>query len=76
MFASGLLLHLTTAAVAGAILARLGRSPAWAAAAVLFHPTLYRSTAGRSWPTPARSLGLLLAAWAVVSDRASRLAGV
>lgn len=39
VFASGLLLHLAAAVVAALLLARLGRSPLWAAL-VLFHPTL------------------------------------
>jgi hypothetical protein len=73
VFASGLLIHLATAAVAGATLARLGRSPAWAAL-VLFHPTLalYSRTV---MADPGAGLGLLVAAWAVAGTE-SRLAGV
>ncbi len=72
VFASGLLIHLATAATAGAILARLGKSPAWAAL-VLFHPTLalYSRTI---MADAGAGLGLLLAAWAVVRTE-SRLAG-
>jgi hypothetical protein len=65
-FASGLLLHLAMTAAGGALLARLGRSPLWAAL-VLFHPTLalYSRTVMADGPAGA---GLLLAALAVVSD--------
>lgn len=77
IFLSGLLLHLTTAAVAGAILSRLGRSPVWAAL-VLFHPTLaiYSRTV---MADGGAGLGLLLAALAVTrTDRRNSgvLAGV
>ena len=76
-FASGLLIHLATTAAAGAVLARLGRSPAWAAL-VLFHPTLalYSRTI---MADEAAGLGLLLAAWAVArveSPRAGLWAGL
>ena len=69
-FASGLLIHLATTAVAGAVLARLGRSPLWAAL-VLFHPTLslYSRTI---MADEAAGLGLLLAAWAVVRVESPR----
>ncbi|HEY2157382.1 MAG TPA: hypothetical protein VGH33_17270 [Isosphaeraceae bacterium] len=76
-FASGLLIHLATTAVAAAVLARLGRSPLWAAL-VLFHPTLAiysRTIMGDE----AAGLGLLLAAWAVTrteSPRAGLWAGL
>jgi hypothetical protein len=65
-FASGLLLHLAMTAVGGALLARLGRSPLWAAL-LLFHPTLalYSRTVMADGPAGA---GLLLAGLAVVSD--------
>ncbi len=76
-FASGLLIHLATTAVAAAVLARLGRSPLWAAL-VLFHPTLalYSRTI---MADEAAGLGLLLAAWAVArteSPRAGLWAGL
>jgi hypothetical protein len=72
VFISGLLIHLATAAVAGAILARLGRSPLWAAF-VLFHPTLaiYSRTV---MADGGAGLGLLLAALALVHTE-SRFAG-
>jgi len=65
-FASGLLLHLAMTAVGACLLARLGRSPLWAAL-LLFHPTLvlYSRTVMADGPAGA---GLLLAALAVVSD--------
>jgi hypothetical protein len=76
-FASGLLIHLATTAVAAAVLARLGRSPLWAAL-VLFHPTL--ALYGRTiMADEAAGLGLLLAAWAVArteSPRAGLWAGL
>lgn len=76
-FASGLLIHLATTAAAGAVLARLGRSPLWAAL-ILLHPTLalYSRTI---MADEAAGLGLLLAAWAVTrveSPRAGLWAGL
>jgi hypothetical protein len=71
-FASGLLLHLATTALAALLLERLGHSPLWAAL-VLFHPTLAiysRTIMGDE----AAGTGLLLAALAVTSS--SALAGI
>jgi hypothetical protein len=64
-FLSGLLIHLLTTWVAGALLVRLGRSPLWAAL-VLFHPTLaiYSRTL---MADEGAGFGLLLAALAVAS---------
>jgi hypothetical protein len=64
-FASGLLLHLGATAAAAALLARLGRSPLWAAL-VLFHPTLALFSRTVMADGPAGG-ALLLAALAVAS---------
>src|SRR4051812_48628554 len=68
-FASGLLLHLARPAMGGALLARLGRSPLWAAL-LLLHPTLalYSRTI---MADGAAGTGLLLAALAVASPTAA-----
>jgi hypothetical protein len=69
VFASGLLLHLATTAIAAVLLARLGHSPLWAAL-LLFHPTLAiysRTVLGDE----AAGTGLLLAALALTSTRPS-----
>jgi hypothetical protein len=71
-FASGLLLHLATTALAALLLERLGHSALWAAL-VLFHPTLAiysRTIMGDE----AAGAGLLLAALALTSS--SRFAGI
>src|SRR5438270_599437 len=67
-FLSGLLVHLATTWVGAMVLARLGRSPLWAAL-LLFHPTLalYSRT---MMGDEAAGLGLLIAAWALArTDR-------
>jgi hypothetical protein len=71
-FASGLLLHLATTALAALLLERLGHSALWAAL-VLFHPTLAiysRTIMGDE----AAGTGLLLAALALTSP--SEFAGI
>jgi hypothetical protein len=72
VFASGLLLHLVMTGIGATLLARLGRSPRWAAL-LLFHPTLalYSRTV---MADGAAGTGLLLAALAVTSS--SRRAGL
>jgi hypothetical protein len=64
-FLSGLLVHLATVAAGGALLVRLGRSPAWAVL-LLCHPTLaiYSRTL---MADEGAGLGLLLAALAVAT---------
>ena len=66
LFASGLLLHLTTTAIAAALLVKLGRSPLWAVL-VLCHPTLalYSRTI---LADAASGTGVLLATLAAASE--------
>ncbi len=67
IFASGALIHVLLALVAGLILARMGRSPLWAIL-VLCHPTLAlysRTIMGDA----GAALGLLLALYAIVACR-------
>jgi hypothetical protein len=65
LFASGLVLHLALTGIGAAVLARLGRSPLWAAL-LLLHPTLaiYSRTI---MADAAAGTGLLLAALALTS---------